>query len=90
MSGNELLENVGDPPRGQPNIDHHGIVTFDGYAERSYDLHAQYWIDDLGAPGPPDLKRIALSDHIRVKPGKQAIVVTLILRKTELAGLDEQ
>jgi hypothetical protein len=90
VNGSELLKNVGDPLLGQPDRNHHGIVIFDGYAERAYDFHVKYWFDDLRTPGPVDLKRIALSDHVRVQPGKQSITVNLVLAKKELGAADEQ
>lgn len=90
MNGSELLKNVGDRLPGQSNTNHRGIVIFDGYSERAYDFHVKYWVDDLRTPGPVDLKRIALSDHVRVQPGKQSITVNLVLVKEKLAAADEQ
>jgi len=39
------------------------------YAEREYDLHVRYWIDDLGGPVPHDQQRIARSDKVRLRQG---------------------
>ena len=88
FDGNELLKNVGDPLPGQPTQDHRGIVILTGFAERSYDLSARYWIDDLAAPGPMDEKQIALSNHIRLQSGSKPARVKLILTEKQRARDD--
>jgi hypothetical protein len=86
LDGEELLKNVGDPLPGERGKDYGRIVNIDGYTGRPYDLNAIYWIDDLGTRGPVNLKRIALSDHVKLKPGNGPILVKLTLRTKELAG----
>ncbi|MES1260846.1 MAG: hypothetical protein ABUS49_03845 [Acidobacteriota bacterium] len=52
LDGDELVRNVGMSLRNHPGAAHNGIVEFTGYAEREYNLHARYWIDDSGGQFP--------------------------------------
>jgi len=73
---------------GQPSATHNGIAEFTGYADREYDLHVRYWIDDLGGPVPHDQQRIARSDKVRLPPGNEPATVRLVLNRTLLSDED--
>jgi hypothetical protein len=88
FDGDELIKNVGLSLRDQPGATHNGIVEFTGYAEREYDLHVRYWIDDLGGPVPHDQQRIARSDKVRLPPGDKPATVRIVLTKTLLSDED--
>src|SRR5262249_8818299 len=88
FNGNELIKNEGISLRDRPGAKHDGVVEFTGYAEREYDLHALYWIDDLGGSIPHDQQRIARSEKILLPPGKQAASVRLVLTRTILRDED--
>ncbi len=74
--------------RDRPGATHSGIVEFTGYAERGYDLHVRYWIDDLGGPVPHDQQRIARSDKVRLPPGDKPATVRIVLTRTLLSDED--
>lgn len=86
FNGRELLKNVGDPLPGERGKYYGRIIEIDAFTGRFYDLHAIYWIDDLTGPGPVNLRRIALSDHVKLQPGSGPTLVKLTLRTKELAG----
>jgi hypothetical protein len=88
FDGNELIKNVGLSLRDQPGAKHNGIVEFTGYAQREYDLHVRYWIDDLGGPVPHDQQRIARSDKLRLLPGDKPAAVRIVLTRTLLSDED--
>jgi hypothetical protein len=88
IDGDELIKNVGLSLRGQPGATHNGIVEFTGYAEREYNLHVRYWIDDLGGPVPHDQQRIARSDKVQLRPGKEPATVRIVLTRTLLSDED--
>jgi len=89
FNGNELVKDVGGLSiKDQPAARHGGIFEFMGYAEREYELHALYWIDDLGGPIPHDQQRIARSERVSLPPGKQPVTVRLVLTKTLLRDDD--
>jgi hypothetical protein len=88
FSGEDLIKNVG-PLFGGSAKAPNGIIEFTGYAERMYDLHVRYWIDDLGGPVPHDQQRIARSDRVQLMPGKDAATVKLVLTRKLLSDEDE-
>lgn len=88
FDGRELLQNVGVLLINRPSTPHNGIIDFTGAAERYYDLHVRYWIDDAGGPVPGDEKKIARSEVVRLSPGKEPASVKLVLTRTLLAVED--
>src|SRR5262249_33619386 len=76
FNGDELVKNIGGSiVAGQPAAMHDGTLEFSGYAERQYDLHARFWIDDLGGDVPHDLQRIARSERVHLGPGSAPATV---------------
>jgi hypothetical protein len=88
LDGDGLIKNVGISLRDRPGAKHGGVVEFTGYAEREYELHALYWIDDLGGSIPHDQQRIARSEKVLLPPGKQPATVRLVLTRTLLRDED--
>ena len=88
FDGDELLTNVGDPLRNRPAQAHNGIIELSCFAERTYDLHVRYWIDDLGGPVPHDQQRIARSEQVRLGPGTGPATIKLVLTRTLMSDED--
>lgn len=85
FDGRDLVQNLGGRWNSQGSGARRGIFEFTGYAERSYDLHVRYWIDDLSEPGDSGQKRIALSEHVKLTPGADPATVKLVLTRVLLA-----
>jgi len=85
FDGRDLIKNIGTTFRDQPPARHQGITEFTGYQERSYKLHARYWIDDLGSAAPTGQQQIAITEVSEVPAGK-GVSVRLVLSKRMLAS----
>jgi hypothetical protein len=50
-----------------------------GFANRPYEIHARYWVDDLFNPEPATGRRLSQTNSVTVPPGTAPISVHLIL-----------
>jgi hypothetical protein len=75
----ELIRNVQNPG---------GVVEFNGWADWAYELKARYWVDDLDGGGPVGEKRLALTEMVKVAPGREAVTVRLVLSRRVTADED--
>lgn len=85
FDGRDLVKNIATTFRDQQPAHHQGIIEFTGYQERSYKLHARYWIDDLGGDVPHDQQQIATTEVSEVPAGK-GVSVRLVLSKRMLTS----
>lgn len=85
FDGQNLIKNIGLSLPNKAPAHHQGVIEFKGYEERTYKLHARYWIDDLGSDVPTDQQRIAITEVKEVAAGKD-ISVRLVLSRRLLAS----
>jgi len=79
-------ENLGALGGGRNPAQHRGVFDLNGWEDRTYDLRARFWIDDLGTLEGYGKERIALSNVVRLAPGRGPTIVRLVLRKRMLSG----
>lgn len=89
LDGEDLVQNEGGARGDEPGKLHRGVVRFTAFAERTYDLNARYWVDDLGGRVPFDQLRIARSKRVRLEPGVGPATIRLVLDRTLLAVEEE-